>query len=644
MGLLGALQFTNFALLGAAALAPLLILAYLKRTPLRRSVVSSLMVLKQLTQRRPQRRRVKLPLRFFLELLALLLLALAAAGPMLRSDGEHVALVIDNSLSMRALDRAAAGKKTRFDEATEAAADFLAGRSRADTYTVYVTSPKLQRVGEERVSWSEARETVRNLKPTFTSDSVQVAAGELLENGVFDRLQIFADYDAEYLEGKSGAGAFQHTTKLEVHRVGSAAPNVYLANLRSERSASRPDGIDLLASIGFSGAHPADIQVSLNEIRRGGEEALVSTQTVKAQPERTVDAIFTVPTPRSADTAYHVRLRVEAGPAGSEAEDALAEDNEGWIAPEAKRGAAFLLVNPESDQRAALGLDTLRGVTLRVVRPEEYGALTAADLGSYSLVMFYRSAPAFAPKVPTLLLLPPAENALFPVQREVSSPSVSSWVNEHPITAYLRALLIQPAAAQIFSVPAWAQPIINVEQGCIVAAGESQGVRFAASGVELLPFEGASSPVSSVLLLNLISWLTGGADLSQAMLAGSTMRLEAGRRWSVTDPAGRGSEFVPSGQEPHIYTFENPGIYRVRSADQSGRTLSDEQVEVNIFNPDESSTFTLRTLRVPRSVSADAAMLPEQSAWWPRILAAALALLLCDLLLQSIRPVARGAD
>ncbi len=95
----------GWALLGLAAL-PAAAAIYLLRTRSRPKTVSSLMLWETLTRARTGGRhlkRLQVPLLLILELATLALLALAAAGPLLRgSGGPPLAVVLDDSFSMQA--------------------------------------------------------------------------------------------------------------------------------------------------------------------------------------------------------------------------------------------------------------------------------------------------------------------------------------------------------------------------------------------------------------------------------------------------------------------------------------------------------------------------------------------------------------
>jgi hypothetical protein len=144
-------------LLGLPALAAI----YWLRSRSRRVVVSSLML--WLDQRRPQQggrilHRMQTPLVFFLELLAIALLALAAAGPAIvrKEAARSLVVVLDDSYSMLARDPAGKHNSPRRQAEIE-----LLGELARDNYVTRLllagpeprqTGPSLRTVGEARAA------------------------------------------------------------------------------------------------------------------------------------------------------------------------------------------------------------------------------------------------------------------------------------------------------------------------------------------------------------------------------------------------------------------------------------------------------------------------------------------------------------
>ena len=486
-----AFQLANAAALITALAAPLLIFAYLHRERAKRRVVSSVLVLKSLLQRTRMKKRFVPPPRFFVELTALLLVAFAAALPGWKEPRKRVAVIVDNSLSMRASDSGS----LRIGQGISAAESWLGEQESGSQVTVFASSPKLQRIGEPAVPPAAAVKTIESITPTFSGDSLEVAVADLAQSGDFDSIFVASDRPAEFIdEGKRSGGGRAATldsffpkeserkltetiTYVEAKQIGTRIGNYSLQRLRFVADGGEPE---LLASVQLSAGAPAELLLTL--YKEGTAQSLL-TVGVKALPDRTVDVRLPI-SESGPDTVYRVVLAARSGGAA----DAIKEDNVAWIAPSKRAQSSALFVSALEGGEGGFGLGAIEGMSIEAVSPAAFAQLNASDLERFAVLIFHHMSPSTVFEKPTLLILPPNQNPLFPVAGKVEEPKLASWVEEHPISSYLKVPLLKPTAALLFATPLWARSVINVEQGAIVVAGESHGLRFAGVGVELLPF------------------------------------------------------------------------------------------------------------------------------------------------------------
>ena len=179
----------------------------------------------------------------------------------------------------------------------------------------------------------------------------------------------------------------------------------------------------------------------------------------------------------------------------------------------------------------------------------------------------------------------------------------------------------------MFATPLWARSVINVEQGAVVVAGESHGLRFAAVGVELLPFGGASTPTVSILTLNLLNWLTGGSELGKTTLSGGTTRLEGRHSWKIQKPDGTTEAVQVKASDPEFYPLGEPGVYRLEGAPIGPGASISRALTANVFYPDEAATFSPTPLTLPREIVHEELVREDVSPIWPFIIGLVLALL-----------------
>ncbi len=629
-GLFSGIQFVGPWFLAGLLLTPLLIYAYRNKTPQKRKTVSSLILLRTLQKREAPKTKFKPPLRFFLELLALASLMIAAAMPVQTDSARRAALLIDNTLSMRALETTGRTPGTRLERAKELARKWLGEQRGSTAVDVYTTSPKLTRIGPESQSPGSAEESLDDIKATSASDNLEAEIAELGESGSYDRIVTVTDKTIEYSESAEGGGTLfsesdpnkKYTRTIGIS-TGERARNVFVGNLSLVQGTVSEPSARLTASLGAAGPGPQTVKAVFSEIGEG--EETVGTATATLAPGRTEEASVNLEAGVKPNVFYRVRITPADERAGGKS-DAIVEDNTAWLAPQSAAGEKILLISP--DQTAGTsGLEKLSAFAVEGISPAEFPERAAAGLEKYSLLVFHRSTPSVPPQRSTLLILPPPDNPLFPAVEDVRDASVSSWMSEHPITSYLKVPLLTLPAAEILSVPPWAQSVIRAEQGAVVAAGESHGVRFAAVGMELLPFEGARTPVPSVLTLNLLNWLGGGTQLTGSTLTGTTMRLDAKEKWRIKTPAGR--EETRTGDEASVI-FTDPGPYRLKGAGE------EKLLAANAFFPDESDTYSASSFTAKRAFAHERKIEEGAEPWWPYLLAAALGLLFVEQLLLAL--------
>ncbi len=548
LGLSG-LKFLNPALLGLLAFIPLLIFAYLQRKKLKPKIVSSLLILRSLKKHPISRRKFKPPFRFFLELLALLLLVLAVADPRIRQGGNTVAILLDNSLSMEALS---SSNQTRFDLAKISLEKWLRQQRIDNSYTLFSASPSLQQHGTENITADELRSLIKKSELTVTADSLSNAVAELSETGTYDQVFVVSDKEPLYLPLSPDLSSRKETAVL-TERVGAPVGNVFLSYFRqdqsslSSQSSSSASSIKLLVGVSLSGAGPEEVEVQLSQVLKNNQQKPLLRRTLTLLPEKNMEVEFELPT----SFLPGMTLETKVSPLQKNAPNGIRADDRARLTLGEQKGSLALLI---TEEKSSLGLQEL--FLLQTVSPTEFRSLPEERLKKYSLLIFHRTAPLSVPHVPLLLIAPP-QNSIFPIHGEEKNPAVTSWAEEHPVTAYLRMPLLAVPASVVFSPPSWGESIINTQYGSLVVTGESQGVRFAGVGFELLPFEGAKTPFLSILTLNLTRWLEG--EQERSLLPTTQEKTEKKERLDTVVGKDLPTQFFP--EESRTYergSFQTP--------------------------------------------------------------------------------------
>ena len=640
---------------------PLLVLAYLTKESSKKRTVSSVVVLRQLAKRSSKRSRFFPPLRFWLELLALLLALFALPLPLLIRQGATAALLLDNSLSMRAV----VGGQSSLERAKEALVRRVESAGSEQRFYLFTSSPRLTAVGKAALTANETLAALRSIEASYSGDALESSAEELSRSGRYSSVDIFSDRRAEFRDNIETLvnGQKESFTEVEEHAVGTTSTNVYLANAFIRHVSLPEPHQELVAVVGLSGKGSGNLTVSFTDVSNSAQPRSLGDYTVSVNHDfglassrnglnqREVVHQLSGDYPRG-EYRVTVSTSKSSSSQGVAIGDSILEDNSAWIVSGEVTQQGVLVV---SEQGGSLGLENLPGLQVRNISASDFNALSTAEIKAYTLLVFHRIAPSSLLETPSLFILPPAGNPVFPISGGVTDARVSFWREEHPLTAYLRVPLLPFNATEIFSTPEWAQSIIRVEQGSVLVAGESRGIRLAGVGFELFPYEGLKTPVTSVLTLNLLNWLTRvetadgggfggkgrtvtGAEV-QLGTAGDTVAaielLAPDRTKSVWQrPSGEGSEVA---ELPAKLLTTVPGIYTIEKTLRGGERISKREA-VNAFHNRESQTAEIQSYAAARKVRHEDKDFESARPIWPLLLLAALVALFAELLLAWIRP------
>jgi hypothetical protein len=572
-------------LLGLAAL-PALAGVYWLRNRFRRRTVSSLML--WLGQRRPReggRRftRIETPLLFFLELLALLLLGLAAAGPMVLSNTatRPLVVVLDDSFSMLA-----GGDDSPRTRATEALLDEVAGdEAYSVRFILAGTSPVL--LGEPARGVDEVKRRLDSWQchsPAGDCERAVALAGEL--GGGAARILVLTDRHApESLEENS---------RIQWWAFGRAEPNVAFVNAARARRDNR--------------------DACLLEIMNFGAEAARPTLVVKALDDGAVlrrDALSLSP-----GEMRRLHFKLPDGTAGISAEiddDALALDNRVWLLPDEARTVSVRvrMGNTELASRLARAMDATR----RVDRGHTPAELIITDLGAV------RGGDAWTVRFISDNA-PVAYRGPFIIDRA------------HPLTRGLDLAGVVWGGSKTPRLPG--RPVIAADDVPLMTDSERPG---GAHDVRVMLAPKLSTFPESVdwpvFVWNLLDWRAGG-------LAGpryANLRLGADAEVALNDTGTAVTLQLPEGDSRKLITTAREvtfrptevGVHRVEAGESSW------PIAVNALSADESDLATRWSGRYGDWRRADALQWDYRNAAWMLLLAVLAVLVAHQLLLSRSR-------
>ena len=571
----------------ALATVPALAAIYILRNRFRRRPVSSLVLWRFHVQSKSggaKIHRLQLPLLFFLELLALLLLVTAATGPhwKLPQSARPLIVVLDDSFSMRADTRRrfSAGPREEFFGKTfpPPAAAVHAADSRRHANRVHSARPR-----KTGATWTNCCRNGNAGRRTRRLDRAVTLASELGKQQA--NILVLTDHKPaeEKITGQ----------RLEWHAFGSPEDNVAIVN--ASRTAFGDQDRCLLEIANFSGAaHTTKLAVQTGT--NAAQGSLVSLGAHESQR-----VVFNIPSSASA-------LRATLEP------DALTEDNEVQLLPPIRKHVR-VQVALTNENSAALLNRTLGATGLRAAiseNPELVVSENDAVAGTNSWSLRWSSAGA--------------TNAY-------TGPFIVD--NSHPLASGIALEGVVWAAAALTNAPGEVPVILAGNVPLLSAREDVLGRRHLALNLNPGLSTVQNTPDWPILFWNILTWRISempGFQESNARLGTEVILKTTGEAVTITQPDGAKKSFPRTGGElaletpmPGIYSVEvsGPGFQPVSSSDSlftnkehTGKMPVPLQFSVNVLTADKSDLSACATGHWGQWSEDTERRLEEASAVW----------------------------
>ena len=597
------MEFLNPAALYAFALLPLLAIPYLFRARPKRMVFSSLVLLRELVARPQGRgwRWLRVPPIFFLQLLLLALLFFTMGEPVVSVHPTNIAVVLDNSASMQARE----GARSRFDLARAEAGRQIRALAATARIDLYVTAPRLQRIGDAGLDALKAQAAIQGLRSYDLGDSARdpvAMLSNLMNSKSYDRVLFLTDHPVE----RQG----------EVFRaisVGSPHDNLALGAFQVAPTALASQRFRANVEIKSFSAKEEKVRVSVNS---GGKTLSSRALTVPAGAR--VAASFDDLPPQ---VAYEAALAPS---------DALALDNRRFAVAGAGKGWEVLGVSPRP--QVLQSLRSIPGINLRIISPEEYGKFRQDN---HRLEIFHYSMPGALPSRHALFILPPSDNALAQLGAPLQHPVISGWREPHPLTDYVNFSLLRPSYGRPLAARMAGETVLESPAGALALTIEQRGFRYIVLGFDPLPYLGKENLPMSVFTLNVFKWFYGGLGAGERFTGQPIEFPPVPEAGSVVAPDG--TKIALKNNASDFATTFFQGIYRVI---RSGET---DWVAINFDSAAESDLLHPAPVRLPEEAKT-AGGKPGFLRLWTLLLFGAIVLLMLERFLNPpLRPNAASA-
>lgn len=608
---------TPLGLLGAALAIPIILL-YMLRLRRREVTISSTFLWQQILQDNEANtpwQKLKRNLLLFLQLLILACLVLALARPFMIVPAVgtgQIALLLDASASMNATD---INGESRFEEAKRRALEIVDTMSAADTMTVIRVANVPEVLAPATADRAMLRTTINNAQPS----------------------QAKADWDAALTLARAGAtnaerfstviisdGGLGDNTRLpempgdiDFIPIGESSSNIAITALATRNLPGQPP--QLFAQITNYGNQDAEI---IFDLRVDGALFTAERYTIPAD-----DSLPLV----SAALPDDFQI-LQAGltlPGESDVPDYLIEDNTAWAVSTGVSNRRVLLMTPgnlfvEQVLRSLPGVQAFKG--------KVDSGLPAED---FDLYVFDGWLPSTLPDGDLFIINPPRSTSLFAVGAE-SEQTANPQVKRND----LRVNFVDFDSVNLLKFKQvidtnWAEPLITVDGGPLLLAGEVDGRQVAVMTFDVHDSDLPVQIAWPILMSNLLEWFTprdaiyapDGLAVGDSLAINPPLTADVVR---ISRPDGTQRDIAIE-RETVVYADTNQvGIYRVDIL-EDGEVVQSLPFAVDLFATEESD-ITPRTSIQIGNVTIEQTEQEQvgQREFWPWVALLALLILLIE--------------
>ncbi len=554
------MNFLNLSLGEFAALAGVisagLVALYLFDRSRRRRVVATLRFWtpSEISSEWKRSRRVQQPWSLILQILSMLLLLLAIAGPRLGgalAPRDHV-LILDTSAWMGARTR----QGILLDQAKSAALAYLDRIPAGDPVMLVRADALATPVTPFEARHAVVAEAVRKSQPSASALALQQALD-------------FAANAQRLQAGRAGEIVFAGAGRVSKEEAESLAPppnfrllqipsngeNVGLKKLGLRRSPASPESWEAYVAVRNDGARPKGVVVELLSGRTN-----LGEKTLQIAPGAESAATFTFKMAEAATLQARVRST-------DRREDAFPEDDRATLDLPALTTAHIVVFTNEPAALAPL-LAGLPQVDVKFESPARYDPTVRADV-----LVFDRFAPPQAPPGRDILWIDPPAGSPFPVRTTQANAKLERWNADSPLAAGLYTKDLELESAKIFELGKSDQSVADTSRGPVVIARASPSKMVALGFLPSAPSM-KYQLATPLLIANILRWMAPDTfrrwDIQAATVGTVSVPVEKGTdpaRYRVTSDRDRPLPFTVQDETLRFFSGA-PGTVHVRDGDR----------------------------------------------------------------------------
>ncbi len=544
--------------------------AYLRKRKLKQVIIPSFFLLKDLAREVSNRQRFIPPPRFWFELFALSMLVLCVAGLFSRGESVRYAVLVDNSLS----SAYRSGNQKVLDLIKANVLTSTASLSGESVFDVYQLSPDVKRLGDIDMGAGKLRSVLDEIKPIAADDRLSEQITSFLQRGDYSGILVFTDRKIELPAEATGV---KKPLSLNITGTDEAPQreNIALSSVQYEANPANSEGGALKVGVIAYVLQPIEAELVVDRL---GASALswetLSKTSVSLKPDEA--KIVSVSAPTSGTLAYRVRLNVVSS---ARQRDQLSEDNFGYVAFHRANSTVYVV---SARSLADLGIEKIRGITFKAIRPEDYvPSLSKPEAQTYLFADFL---PEGLPAKNLIIVSPPKGTGGFQVGGLISAAEVSEWMTGHPLLTYIDIASLRFSKFVPLIPAVWSDTVISTSRGAAMIAGMRGQYRAVVTGFDLFPYRGRSSPTVSVLFLNMLRWASAQSLGDQSTKPFEPISLAPEVEQIARFDAAAEPALIEWSKESGKLTPEGSGVHILKLRDKSAEIKS-----VNFFSGHESN-------------------------------------------------------
>jgi uncharacterized protein YegL len=656
------------ALYAAAVSVPLLLLLYFLKLKRREQIVSSTLLWKRAVQDLQVNapfQRLRRNILLLLQLLVLLALLLALAGPILSliaGPARRYVILIDRSASMNATDI----KPSRLEAAKEQAKIFVESLQGKAFYSLRDESDQMMVIAFDNSAkvmcnfTSDKRQLNRAIDAVTPSDGVSSLAEAIVVAQAFAQSP---GVEADYMSAEEPAqlilfsdGQIRDLDQIVVgadeltfHCMGESQQNVAVIAMQARRSYENPDEVNVFATLANYDAAPitCDVQLSINNNVR-------AVKSVTVPPLRTDE---------SSDAAIPGKLAVdfslsyaEAGVLevrkllGSEETDCLSSDDAAWaILPAPKKLSVLLVTGGNKVLESALQACPL--ANLEQQSPAQFDSADPNDLSieqRYDVVVLDNHVPAKLPKCRYLIFGRPPDNIDVSAPEELENQVIVDWRTKHPVLKYVDLTNLFVAKCHKMILPRDADVLAEFNETPAMALVRRNGSVFLLAGFDVLQSNWPFEPGFVLFCYNAAGFLGlqlgGGREMNlkvgepivvEGLDGQVTAQIDGPGFSPVRDGQAHGTEISSSvSGSLRFPQTDRAGTYRLSIGEQPDRFFA-----VNLLDPKESRIEPQREIALSgQEVQAEEQELSRANfPLWPFLVGMALVLVCLEWIIYNYK-------